>query len=410
MKKDQTVILGAGQAGHWSAITMRKEGYDGSIVLIGDESHIPYERPPLSKDILSREKPSDSCYFSSTEEYAEKEIELRTGSRCEEINLKLKNVRLEDNTSLDFNKLIITTGSRVIQPPIPGKNLDGVFYLRTLDDCLALQKRLTDGHRVVLIGGGYIGLEVAATARKLKCDVTVVEMQDKLMARAVPPELSAYFASVHHEHGVNISTGTTVTAIEPDGDTLTVKCNDGSIVPADTVIIGVGITPNDDVAKTAGLEVNNGIIVNEYGETLHDNIYAAGDVSNHFNPLLQKHIRLESWQNAQNQATVVAKRICGAAEKPYAEIPWFWSVQYDKILQITGMPDRWKNIVWRGSSDDKSFVVFSLDDSNQIEAAVGVNAALDIRFTRQMIAHGKRVEPAILQDTDNKIRDIAKSS
>jgi len=409
MKKEKTVILGAGQAGHWSAITLRKEGYDGSIILLGNEPYIPYERPPLSKDILSGVKPPDSCHFSSIEDYAEKEIDLRPGVRGEAINLEQRTVQLSDDSTQVFDKLIIATGSRVIHPPIPGEDLDNVFYLRTLDDCLALQKRLTEGQRVVLIGGGYIGLEVAATARKLNCDVTIVEMQEKLMVRVVPPESSGYFASVHSEYGVKINTETTVTAIESDGNALVVKCNDNSTVPADTVVIGVGITPNDDIAKAAGLKVDNGIRVNEYGETSHKNIYAAGDVSNHYNPLLKKQIRLESWQNAQNQAMTVAKRICGTAEEPYAEIPWFWSVQYDKVLQITGAPDAWKNIVWRGSTNDKGFVVFSLDDNNQIESAVGINAALDIRFSRQMIADGIQVEPATLQDTNIKIRDIAKS-
>ncbi|MDH3693443.1 MAG: FAD-dependent oxidoreductase [Gammaproteobacteria bacterium] len=409
MAKEKIVILGAGQAGHWSAVTLRKEGYDGSIVLVGDEPYIPYERPPLSKDILAGVKPPESCYFSSTQDYADKDIELRIGVRSEAIDLEQQTVQLSDDTSLSFDKLIIATGSRVVRPPIPGEDLDNVFYLRTLDDCLALQKQLTEGQRIVLIGGGYIGLEVAATARQLNCDVTIVEMQEKLMARVVPPELSDYFASAHSEYGVKIKTETTVTAIESDGNALVVKCNDNSTVPADTVVIGVGITPNDDIAKAAGLKVDDGIRVNEYGETSHQNIYAAGDVSNHYNPLLRKQIRLESWQNAQNHAMTVAKRICGTAEKPYAEIPWFWSVQYDKILQIAGAPDAWKNIVWRGSSDDKSFVVFSLEDNNQIEAAVGINAALDIRFSRQMIADGKQVEPATLQDTNIKIRDIAKS-
>ena len=263
------------------------------------------------------------------------------------------------------------------------------------------------GAKVAVVGGGYIGLEVAAAARKRDCQVTVIEMLDQVLSRAAAPVVGAIVEALHRDHGVDIRTSTPVTGFEGDGQVRRVLCGDSEAVDADVVIVGIGVLPSDQLASAAGLATDNGIVVNEFGQTEDKDIYAAGDVTNHPNAILGRRVRLESWQNAQNQAIAAAKAMCGL-EEPYAQVPWFWSDQYDVNLQMAGLPERWSELVIRGDTGALSFTAFYLDDGTVV-GANAVNSARDIPIARQMIQRKAKVEPAALADSETSLRKLLKS-
>ncbi|MCZ6524863.1 MAG: FAD-dependent oxidoreductase [Alphaproteobacteria bacterium] len=398
------VIIGAGQAGGRAAETLRAEGFAGRVVVVGAEAYVPYERPPLSKQLLKGEEGPERAFLHPPEYYPEKEIELRLGCRAEAIDARARRVSLSDGETLGYDKLLITTGSRVRKLDLPGAELPGIHYLRDLGDCFALRRALTPGAALAVIGGGYIGLEVAAAARARGCRVTVLEMAPEIMSRQLAPEVGAFMAELHRAAGVEIRTGVAVTGLAGAGRVERILSGDDAPVEADVVVIGVGIEPETGLAESAGLALDNGIVVDERGRTSEPRIFAAGDVTNHPNPLLGRRLRLESWQNAQNQAIAAARAMCGR-EQAYAEVPWFWSDQYDVNLQMVGLPERWERLVFRGEVGAHKFTVFYLED-DRVVAANAVNQGRDIRPARQLIAERRPVDAERLADPGVSLKTL----
>ncbi len=397
MESSSFVIIGAGQAGGWAAKTLRAEGYTGRIVLVGDEPHPPHERPPLSKAVLSGASEPDVCHLFKPDALTELSLEHATGERAVAIDRQAHTITTDRGRTIPYDHLILATGSRVRTLSIPGADLPGVFYLRTIADALALRDRLTADARFLVVGGGWIGLEAAATARKRGAKVTVLEAADRLCARAASPELSAFLARLHAEHGVEIRLRAGLESLRPaPGGGIVAVLSNGTEVAADTVLIGVGIVPNVELARDAGLDVKNGIVVDDQGRTSDPDIFAAGDVADQPGARLGRRVRLESWQNAQDQAIVAAKAALGGDAR-HDPLPWFWSDQYESNIQMLGMPESWPDAVCRGDFTGASFSLFYVRD-DKIEAVVSINAPRDLRAARRLIDQKKTVSAADLAD------------
>jgi NADPH-dependent 2,4-dienoyl-CoA reductase/sulfur reductase-like enzyme len=380
------VIVGSGQAGGRAAEALRQGGHTGRITLIGDEPHAPYERPALSKEFLSTAAADRLAWVRPSAWYAEAGITLLPGRKAVAIDELCAVVELDDASLIEYESLILTTGARPRPLAVTGADHALVSYLRTIDDSERLQRRLSAGASIVVIGAGFIGMEVAATAIARGCGVTVLELADLPMARALPPQLGAFYADLHRSRGVDLRLSTAVLRITDEKGRALVHTDHGAAILADAVVVGIGVVPNVDLAQVAGLEVDNGIVVDEYGRTRNSQIYAAGDVTRHFNSLLGRHVRLESWQNAQNQAIAVARNVLGAG-RPYAEVPWFWSDQYELNLQMAGIAQPGDEIVVRRAPGRAPILYFHLRDGKLV-AVSGINSARDVRFGKEIIAMG----------------------
>lgn len=398
------VVVGAGQAGGWAARTLRDEGFEGAVTLIGEEPYPPYERPPLSKEVLLGKAPAESSYLWPESSFEELGVTLRTGTAATAIDRAAKTVALAGGEVLAYDKLLIATGGRVRKLPLEGAGLDGVHYLRGIDDSAAIRADLGPGARLAVIGGGWIGLEVAAAARMLGAEVAVVEALDSLCARALAPEMSAWLLEIHRGRGVDVRLGATIEALTGDGRVDGVRLSGGETLAATAVVIGIGIVPNVELAEAAGLAVDNGIAVDALCRTSDPGIYAAGDVTSHPNDLLGRNIRLESWENAQNQGIAAAKAMLGG-ETPYREVPWFWSDQYDVNIQLVGLPGDFDRTVTRGERAAGSFIDFYLKDG-RIDGAAAIDNPRDIRFTRRLMQAEKIVDPAALADPAVKLQAL----
>ncbi len=398
------VVIGAGQAGYWATRTLRDKGFEGRVVLIGEETHPPYERPPLSKAVLAGSESIESTYFATEEKLAEVGIELLKNRTVTSIDRDNRTVTLNSGDTVAYDRLMIATGTRVRTLQLPGSNEAPIHYLRDIDECLALQRELTEGRRLVVIGGGLIGLEIAATSRELGCEVTVLEYADRLMARVVGPEISDHFAQLHAGHGVAVHTGVRLDRFETDENGSRVICADGTAHPADIIVVGIGAIPNSELAEAAGLHVENGIKVDEYGRTSDDRIFAAGDVTNHFSPWLNRTLRMETWKNAQDQGAAVARVMLGD-ETPYSENPWGWSNQFGVNLQFLGLPGSWDGGIVRGDPDSGSFSVFYMDGT-KLAGVIAVSAAKDVAVSRRLMSNAMDVDPAQLADPDVSLRDL----
>jgi 3-phenylpropionate/trans-cinnamate dioxygenase ferredoxin reductase subunit len=403
MVGDGVVIVGAGHAGGQAAAVLRAKGYGGTIRLLGEEPHAPYERPPLSKALLAGEIEPARTYLRKSEFYGEKNIDLRIGIRVEAIEREARRVVLAGDEALGYEKLILATGSVNRQLDIPGVELAGVRYLRSLDESLALRSDLEDAGEVVVVGGGYIGLEVAATARKMGAHVTVLEMLDRIMARVVAPEMSDYVAACHRDQGVEIRTGVAVTGFEGDERLSAVRLSDDSTLPADFAVVGVGVVPNDGLAAACGLEVENGIVVDEFTQTSDPDIFAIGDVTNHPNGHYRRRLRLENVQNAMDQAKAAALAICGTPEA-YSEVPWFWSDQFDLKIQIAGLTEGADQVVVRQVTDENRFAVAYLK-AGVLIALDAINAPKDFMQARKLIPTNAQPDLAKLADPAVALRD-----
>lgn len=391
-----TVIVGAGQAGGDLASALRQLGYPGRIVLIGEESAVPYRRPPLSKAFLSGDMAEEALYIKTREAYAKHDIELRTGLRVQAIDRAARTLTLADGGCLAYDKLALTTGGRPRRLDLPGADKPNVHYVRTIDDINRLREQFKAGKRLVIVGGGYIGLEVAAVGIKKGLQVTLVEAMPRLLARVTGPELSQYYEQVHRRHGVDIRLGAGVQAMEGGSQVEAVVLQDGTRVPADIVIVGIGLIPNTELAEKAGLAVDNGIVVDLYAQTEDPDIVAAGDCTNHDNGFCGRRLRLESVPNASEQARVAAASICGQ-RIPHASVPWFWSDQYNLKLQMAGLSQGYDRAVVRGSMSADSFVAFYLRDGVVI-ALDSVNRPADFMAGKKMVAGRLRADPATLAD------------
>ncbi len=401
------IIVGAGHAAGQAVASLRAEGYEGPITVIGDEPYVPYQRPPLSKKFLAGEIDIDRVYFKPPDFYEKSEAEMLLGKRVVEIERPKKLVHLDDGTTRPYDKLILATGSRVRELNVPGFDLDGVFYLRTIEDVEAIQERFNKGGKMVVVGGGYIGLEVAAVAVKHGLDVTVLEMAPMVLARVVDPIVSKFYTRIHTDEGVKIETGVAVSGFEgANGKIERIDCADGKKFDADFVVVGVGIIPNVELAEEANLKVENGIVVDELCRTEDPDIYAIGDCTNHPNPILGQRLRLESVHNALEQGKTAAASICGK-EKPYAQVPWFWSDQYDLKLQIVGLSAGYDEAVVRGDPDNsRSFAVFYLKDGVMI-ASDAVNRAPEHMMSRRLIAAKAKIPAEKLRDESINMKDMA---
>lgn len=403
---DTIVIVGAGQAGGWTAKTLRDEGFDGRVVIVGDEPHAPYERPPLSKDVLLGEADKESCLLWPAGTLEGQDIELRLGERVASIDPEGRSLTFDGGETLAWTKLMIATGGRARRLDVPGADLDGVFTLRSIADTEAIRPRLKEGATVLVVGAGWIGLEVAAAARKRGANAIVLEVGDRVCARALTPAMSEWIHALHLRHGVDIRLDTILQRFEGHDRLERAVLQDETAIPCDIAVIGIGLVPNVDLAADAGLDVDNGIVVDETGRTSHPDIYAAGDVTNHPNALLGRRVRLESWENAQNQAIAAAKAMLGNPQ-PYAEIPWFWSDQYDANIQLMGLPLEWDETATRGDRDAGSFVEFYLK-GGKLQGAAAINNPRDLRFTRRMMMSDRTFDPAALADPAVKLQALLK--
>lgn len=407
MGADRTfVIVGAGHAGGRAAQAMRQYGFEGEILLIGEEPHVPYERPPLSKELIVTDAGLEKVRLHDAPWYAENRIKLIAANAAASIDAAAKTVGLADGQTIRFDRLMLTTGARVRRLPVPGADLDGVFYLRTIEDSETIRAHIAADTEVAVIGGGFIGLEIAGSAVKRGAKVTVLEAADRLMGRSVAPEVSDWFARIHRERSVDLRLGVSIAALEGNGAATGVMLGDGTIIPATVVVIGIGILPNVEIAQAAGLAVDDGIVVDDRGRTSHPDIYAAGDVANQPNAFAGRRLRLESYQNAQDQAAAVARNLCGADEA-YEDSLWVWSDQHDVNLQMTGAPAAWDSLLWRGDPDEGRFTVFYMADG-RIVAVNTVNNGREMRPGQMMMHSGKVFEADALTDTSVKLLKLAR--
>ena len=397
-------VVGAAQAGGYVATTVRRQGFTGRVILIGDERHPPYERPPLSKDVLLGKKPPSTTYLWTVDSLRALNVDLRLGVRAIHLDVPQRQLSLSNGDIITYDKLAITTGSRPRRLEIPGSDLAGVYYLRTLEDSLGIREELRPDSHVLVVGGGWIGLEVAAAARQLGARVTLVEAGDRLCSRVLPESLADFLLRYHQSHGVDVRLGTTVNALGGGSHVESAQLSNGEVHKISAVIVGVGVVPNIELAVDAGLKCDNGIMVDEYGRTSDPHVYAAGDVTNHPNALVNRRLRLEAWANAQNQAIAVGKSMVGGSE-PYRDLPWFWSDQYDLNLQLLGLPLHWNPRVLRGDPSQGRFIEFFLVD-NQLECVAAVNSARDVRPLRQLLQSGQVLDTARLADPAVNVKDL----
>ena len=391
------VIIGAGHAGYQTAESLRQEGYEKPIILISDEPHLPYHRPPLSKNYLLGETDEERLRFRSLDYYSEQGIDLLLGVKALRIDRENGYVLLDDDREIFYADLVLATGARVRRLSVPGTQYKGVYYLRALDDIKPIETCLKSARNVVVIGAGFIGLEFAAVARKLKKSVTILEVSSRVLARAVSPDLSKYFSILHQSEGVEIVCEVEVSEIIGDHKHVTaVMCTNGKKYNADIVVIGVGVIPNIELAEGAGINCNNGIFTDEHGRTEDAHIYAAGDCAAYQHPFAGKLVRLESVQNANDQGRSAAAAIANQP-KPYESIPWFWSIQYNIRLQMVGLYDGCDQTVIRGHMDTNKFALFHYRE-DQLRAVHAVNRPADYIISRKLLTAGVSPRPEQVGD------------
>jgi 3-phenylpropionate/trans-cinnamate dioxygenase ferredoxin reductase subunit len=397
------LIIGGGQAGAQAIDTLRREGFGGRLVLIGDEPELPYQRPPLSKKYLSGEMAADRLLFRHRSFYDEHRIELKLGALAVRLHPAARQVDLADGETLTYDRLLLGLGATSRLLTCPGAELPGVRYLRGLADVTPIQAGFKPRARVVIIGGGYIGLETAATCRKMGCEITVLEMADRVMNRVVAPCVSQYFAEEHRAQGVNILCDMRVVRLEGQGRVERVVCADGSSHAADLVIVGVGAVATTRLASDAGLACDNGIVVDEYCRTSDAAIYAAGDCTNHPSPRFGRRVRLESVDNAFEQAKTAALNML---DRPAAHdrVPWFWSDQFDNKLLIVGLSQDYDQQVLRGDPASRSFSVCYLK-GRELLAVEAVNHSKDYMAARKLIAERAMLDPRKLADPQRALKE-----
>ena len=391
------VIVGAGQAGFQVAASLRMEGYDGVITLIGDEPNLPYQRPPLSKGFMSGKQDIEDTALRPSAFYETHRIDLMMSAKVTEIDRVARAVRLASGRKVPYEALVLAVGARNRTLPIEGADLDGICYLRTDVEAVDIRQRLEDARDVVVIGGGFIGLELAAAATMLGKSVRVLELQQRLMPRVVSPVLSDFYRDVHASQGVDISLGVALVNVVSDhGKVSGIVLSDGSVYPADLALVGIGVVPNTELALEAGLTVSNGIVVDEYLRTEDESVYALGDCANHPNPFATGRVRIESVQNAVDQAKCIAAVIVGRSES-YCAVPWFWTDQYDIKLQMAGLSGGYGQVVTRGEPESRKFSVFYFRDG-KLAAVDSVNRPADHLAARKLIGAGTAITPAQAAD------------
>jgi 3-phenylpropionate/trans-cinnamate dioxygenase ferredoxin reductase subunit len=401
------VIVGASLAGANAAITLRQEGFEGRVILIGAEHNLPYERPPLSKQYLRGETAAEKAFLRPPEFYTSNNIETRLGVSVRRVDTASKSVELDGGEIIEYDKLLITTGGRNRHPPIPGIDLPGVYGLRTLEDADAIRAEAQPGKNAVVVGMGFIGSEVTASLRTIGVNVTVVEGKDSPLGGILGPEISRYIEKVHRENGVEMHFSEIVSSFDGTDHVERVTTRGGLRLDCDFAVIGVGIQPVTDIVTDTGMKLENGIVVDEYCRTSIEDVFAAGDVANHFHPLAGSHIRVEHWQNAIHQGTAAAKSMMGRGS-PYEEIHWFWSDQYDMNIQYAGFNAEADEVVMRGKPEDGRFISFRLKDGVLI-ACAAINRSRDLQRSIPLIAARKHLDVSQLQDETVDLRSVAKN-
>ncbi len=400
------VIIGAGHAGGTLAALLRQYGHSGPITLVGDEPIPPYQRPPLSKAWLKGEADASSLALRPLAFYAEEKIDFRPNVRAVKLERSARKVKLSDGAELDYDFLVLATGARAIALPIPGADLEGVLFLRTAADAEALKTAIGPGTRLAVVGGGYIGLEVAASGRALCADVVVLEREPRLLARVATEVLSSFFRDYHEKRGVTFELGASVTGFEgADGRVTGVRLADGRVIACDAAVVGVGAHPNDELAAESGLETARGVVVDLEARTSDPNVFAIGDVAHRPMPIYGRMFRMESVPNALEQAKQAAAAITGRAPPP-GEVPWQWSDQYDLKLQIAGYAFDVDEILVRGDPASGKFAVFHLK-GDQLQSVEAINAPPEFMMGRQLIGNRKPVDKRKLADPTVSMKEVA---
>ncbi|MFP6808094.1 MAG: FAD-dependent oxidoreductase [Pseudomonadales bacterium] len=397
------VVVGAGQAAGQAVASLRQAGYEGEIVLLGDEAHPPYQRPPLSKQYLSGEHGLEKVYLRPEKFYKDRNIDLRTGVTVSSIDPATKTVSLDGGETIEYEKLLIAIGSRPRKLNIEGSDLKGIHYLRTIADVDEISEAMKTAKSLCIVGGGYIGLEVASVAVVAGLEVNVLEMEDRILQRVTTPEMSEFYHQLHTSRGVKIHLNTGCSGFEGTDSVERVICGDRAI-EADLVIVGIGIIPNIALGKDAGLTCDNGIVVDDHCRTSDEHIYAAGDCTNHPNPILGRRLRLESVPNAMDQARTASSNMLGT-DKTYAAIPWFWSDQYELKLQMVGFSSDGDTQVVRGDKEANQFAVFYLNEG-AVVAVDAVNSPREFMVAKQL--YGKQVDASQLADVDFELKTLLK--
>ncbi|OKI52000.1 NAD(P)/FAD-dependent oxidoreductase [Streptomyces sp. MJM1172] len=401
------VIVGAGLGGAKAAQTLREEGFDGPLVLIGAERERPYERPPLSKGYLLGTQEREQAYVHPERWYTEHDVDLRLGATATALDTAARRVTLTDGSRVDYAKLLLTTGSAPRRLPVPGADLDGVLYLRRLEDSDRLKAALRSGATIVVIGAGWIGLESAAAARAAGCRVVVLESAELPLLRVLGREVAQIFADLHRDHGVDLRFGARIASITGDGAAADgVLLADGTRLAADAIVVGVGITPNTGLAEEAGLEVEDGILTDDHLRTSSPDVYAAGDVANAHHPFLGRRIRVEHWANALNQPQTAARAMLGQ-DAAYDRLPYFFTDQYDLGMEYTGHvePGGYDRVVFRGSTATREFIAFWLA-GDRVLAGMNVNVWDVTEPVQALIRSRAPIDPARLADPEVPLESL----
>jgi 3-phenylpropionate/trans-cinnamate dioxygenase ferredoxin reductase subunit len=396
-------LVGGGLAAVSAAENLRRVGFDGRLILVNGEPHLPYERPPLSKAFLSGTADETTLSLRDPAFFGEQRVELVYG-RAASIDPHLRRLYLEKGGTISFDRLLLSTGSRPRKLRAPCGAESAFHYLQSLDDAKRLRPQLRAGARVAIVGGGYIGLEVASTASELGCSVELIDQGSRLLQRSVIPEISEHILELHRSKGVVVRFGVTVEQVEQAGGISRLQISDGTVVEANIVVVGIGSKPNTDLAEAMGLQVDDGIRVDASMRSIHPAIFAAGDVASHWNGIHERQVRLESWQNAERQGAVAAMSMLGQAVD-YCETPWFWTDQFATNVQILGMPASYDGVVVRGRREENRFSVLLLRN-DQIVGGVFVNDGRNVRPVREAIDRRTEIDTRGLCDADIPLRAL----
>jgi 3-phenylpropionate/trans-cinnamate dioxygenase ferredoxin reductase subunit len=404
MSKRTFVIVGASLAGAKAAQELRDRGFDGDIALIGAEPDRPYERPPLSKDYLRGESKRQKVFVHDEDFYEQQQIQLITSHTATKVDLAAGQVILDDGRSVGYDKLLLTTGAEPRRLSVPGAELDGILYLRTVEDSEALRERLETGGRVAVVGAGWIGSEVAASARQKGLEVTLIDPLALPNERIFGAQIGAFYRDVHAQHGVQLALGEGVDAFEGDEKVSGVRTSTGRLVECDFAVVGIGVSPRTQLAGDAGLETENGIVVDETLQTSASNVFAAGDVANAWYPFYGRRIRVEHWANALNQGPAAARAMLGETVS-YDRLPYFFSDQYEVGMEYSGYTTEWDQVVFRGSRDAGEFIAFWLQDG-RVVAGMNVNVWDVTEHVQALIRSRRHVDAAALAEPDTPLASL----
>jgi 3-phenylpropionate/trans-cinnamate dioxygenase ferredoxin reductase subunit len=408
MSEQTFIIVGASLTGAKAAEELRTQGFDGRVLLLGSEHERPYERPPLTKDYLRGESEREKAYVHEQDFYEQHQIELETDATVTALDPAGSRLTLADGRELSYDRLLLATGAEPRRIPIAGADLDGVHYLRTLSDCDALRQRLEAGGRVVVVGAGWIGSEFAASARQRGLEVTMVDPLALPNERIFGPEIGTFYRDLHRDHGVELVLGEGVEAFEGNGSVARVRTDGGKTIDCDFVLVGIGVAPRIELARSAGLKVDNGIVVNEKLQTSTPGVFAAGDVAHAWHPFYGERIRVEHWSNALNQGPVAARAMLGQ-EASYDRIPYFFSDQYDVGMEYSGHAPKWDDVVFRGDRAGGEFIAFWMRDGRVI-AGMNVNVWDVNEHVQALIRSGQAIDAAALSDRDTPLESLLAAS